>query len=108
MINNQPRGTRSAWGAAVLVRFLITCLLGAGCRSRSTIPPGFQGLVEYDQRSIGFEVAGRVSEVPVHRGQVVQRGDVLARLDDALAIASRDARLAEVGAARADLALLKA
>lgn len=108
MINNGRKGTRSAWGAAILDSCLLISLLSAGCRSRSAVPPGFQGLVEYDQRIIGFEVAGRVREVPVHRGQVVQAGDVLARLDDALAIASSEARLAEVAAARADLALLKA
>jgi HlyD family secretion protein len=65
-------------------------------------------LVEYDQRVIGFELAGRVREVPVRRGLAVGPGDVLARLDDTLARASRDARQSEVEAARADLALLKA
>jgi HlyD family secretion protein len=72
------------------------------------VPPGFQGVLEYDQRVIGFELPGRVSDVPVHRGQVVNAGDILARLDDTLELASRDARQAELDAARADLALLRA
>jgi HlyD family secretion protein len=70
------------------------------------VPAGFQGLLEYDERVIGFELPGRVSEVPVHRGQAVKPGDVLARLDGALATASRNARQAELDAARDDLALL--
>jgi HlyD family secretion protein len=78
------------------------------CQHGSTVPEGFQGLLEYDQRFIAFEQAGRVGDVPVHRGQVVKPGDVLARLDDTLAAASRDSRQAELDAARADLALLKA
>jgi HlyD family secretion protein len=80
----------------------------AGCRTHASVPAGFQGLVEYDERVIGFELPGRVKEVPVHRGQVVDAGDVLARLDDGLELASRDARQAELDAARADLALLVA
>lgn len=80
----------------------------AACRRGSTVPEGYQGLLEYDERAIGFEQAGRVAEVPVHRGQAVKPGDLLARLDDTLAIATRDARQAELDVARAELALLKA
>jgi len=87
---------------------LAALLGGPGCRQRSGVPEGFQGLLEYDQRVIGFELSGRVREVPVHRGQVVKSGDILARLDDTLGMAARDARQAELEAARADLALLKA
>lgn len=90
-------------------RSLLLLAMGlVACGTRSSAPPGYQGLIEYDQRIIGFEVAGRVREVPVHRGQIVRQGEVLARLDDGLAVASRDARRAELEAARADLALLKA
>ena len=86
---------------------VLACGAGPGCRSEQSVPPGFQGLLEYDQRVIGFEVAGRVNEVPVRRGQVVTAGTVIARLDDVLATAVRDGRLAELDAARADLALMK-
>jgi HlyD family secretion protein len=81
---------------------------GAGCRRPAIEARGFQGIVEYDERVIGFELGGRVRQVAVHRGQVVAAGDELARLDDALAVAARDARQAELDAARADLALLRA
>lgn len=89
---------------AVLLAFSLT----DGCRTHASVPAGFQGLLEYDERVIGFELPGRVKDVPVHRGQVVEAGDVLARLDDGLELASRDARQAELEAARADLALLVA
>jgi HlyD family secretion protein len=94
-----------AFGAPAV---LVALLGGPGCGQGSGVPEGFQGLLEYDQRVIGFELSGRVREVPVHRGQVVKPGDLLASLDDALGIAARDARQAELEAARADLALLKA
>jgi HlyD family secretion protein len=104
-------GERAGGGASRWLGFVCALglvILASGCHRGPTVPPGFQGLVEYDQRVIGFEVSGRVLEVPVHRGQIVKAGDVLARLDDDLAVASREARQAELEAARADLALLHA
>jgi HlyD family secretion protein len=94
--------------AAVGLMLLSFLAAAAGCRRGGGAPPGFQGLVEYEQRIIGFEVAGRVRQVPVHRGQAIQAGEVLARLDDVLAVSARDASQAELQAARADLALLQA
>lgn len=83
-------------------------LATASCRSRAVTPPGFQGVVEYDERTVSFEVPGRVLEVKVHEGDVVKDGDILARLDDSLQKLAKDARLAEVKIAEADLALLTA
>jgi HlyD family secretion protein len=80
----------------------------AGCRARSTTPPGYQGVVEYDERIVSFEVPGRIVEVKVKEGDVVKDGDVLARLDDSLQRLSKDARESEVKIAEADLALLTA
>jgi HlyD family secretion protein len=102
------RGKDRVMRIARFAAVLGVCVAEAGCRARATIPPGFQGLLEYDERTIGFEVPGRVGDVPVHRGQTVRPGDVLARLDETLALTSRDARQAELDAARADLALLRA
>jgi HlyD family secretion protein len=87
--------------------FIALTLATSGCKQPAA-PPGFQGLVEFDQRVIGFEVAGRIRDVAVHRGQAVKAGDLLARLEDDLAVASRDAIEAGLAAARADVALLKA
>jgi multidrug resistance efflux pump len=88
-------------------RLSFVVLFVVACR-HSDVPPGYQGLVEYDERIIGFEVAGRISDVPVRRGQSVAPGALLATLDHTSAAASRDARQAELEAARADLALLQA
>jgi HlyD family secretion protein len=106
-VRRGPRAARRPRTVECLAVVLIGAI-GAACRSHASVPPGFQGFLEYDQRVIGFELPGRVSDVPVHRGQLVAAGDVLARLDESLELAARDARQAELEAARADLALLKA
>ena len=89
--------------------FVLLCALGLlSCGARSKLPPGYQGVVEYDERVVSFEVPGRIAKVDVHRGDVVGVGDAIAELDDSLEVAVRDARLAEADAARADLSLLEA
>ena len=90
-----------------LVFWLFLAALPA-CARRSTVPPGFQGVVEYDDRVVAFEVPGRIAKVDVHRGDIVKDGDELAKLDDSLEVLVRDARASEADAARADLALLEA
>ncbi len=61
------------------------------------------GKVESPDRStLSFGVSGRIEEVPVEQGQVVVRGEMLARLDQGpLRIAMQNA-LANVSAARAN------
>lgn len=93
-----------SWLAAVLVAGVVS----AGCKTNRAVPPGYQGVVEYDERIVSFEVPGRILEVRVKEGDVVKPGDVLARLDDALQKLARDARASEVKVAEADLALLEA
>jgi HlyD family secretion protein len=78
-----------------------------GCKARSPWAGGFQGIVEYEERRLSFEVGGRVEHVDVRRGDVFADGKVLAGLDDSLEKLARDARAASVAAARADLALLE-
>jgi HlyD family secretion protein len=80
----------------------------AGCSRGPPVPPGFQGLVEYDERVISFEVPGRVQQVPVSRGDVVATGQVLAQLDPTLQQLTTDTHRQEAKAAQADLALLLA
>jgi HlyD family secretion protein len=79
-----------------------------GCARPDPAADGFQGVVEYDERVISFEVPGRIASVPVHTGDIVKSGDVLAKLDDRLEKLQRDARTAEVTVAQADVTLLKA
>ena len=95
-----PRGRSSLW----------LCVLAglSGCEPqvRAKGPEPLQGVVEYDDRVIGFELGGRVLEVDVERGQSVALGAKLARLDDGLERPLRELRIAEIAAAEAQLALL--
>lgn len=88
---------------------LLGAALGAGCHSaRAADPEPVQGVVELDERTLGFEVAGRVEKVLVQRGDVVAAGAPLASLDTGLARQARDARAAEAKAAAAQAALVHA
>lgn len=71
-------------------------------------PPGYQGVVELDERVLAFEVPGRVDTVAVRRGDMVKDGQPLAKLDETLEKLTRKARADEEAAARAEVALLKA
>lgn len=75
--------------------------------TRSSVPSPHQGVVELDQRVLAFEVGGRIVTVEVARGETVKAGQRIATLDDALVRPLRDARVAEIDAARAQLALLE-
>lgn len=88
---------------------LALSLSAAGCRNApSEEPERFAGVVEFDEKVLAFELAGRVSERPVERGDLVKQGQRLALLDDALESASRAARQGELSAAQARVALLEA
>lgn len=80
-----------------------------GCHNAPAYAPSdYQGIIEYEERIISFEESGRITEVRAQRGMTIQAGDMLARLDPTLAQSTRDARAAELDAAKADLALLQA
>jgi HlyD family secretion protein len=64
--------------------------------------------VEYDERVVSFEVAGRVDSVDVRRGDLVADAQVLARLDATMARLQSDASEQDANASQADLALLLA
>ncbi|HKU38846.1 MAG TPA: HlyD family efflux transporter periplasmic adaptor subunit [Polyangiales bacterium] len=83
------------------------CLACDG-RARAGEPAPFQGVVEYDDRLLGFEVGGRIQDVGVQRGQDVAADTPLMRLDDSMERPQRDLRAAELAAAEAQLRLLKA
>jgi HlyD family secretion protein len=91
-----------------LRRAVFALLLLAGCHREPPVPPGYQGLVEYDEHIVSFEVAGRVDVVAVHRGDLVTAGQLLARLDDTIAKLTCDGSEQETNALEADLALLLA
>jgi HlyD family secretion protein len=71
----------------------------ASCASRDEPPPGYQGVVELDERLLAFEVPGRVVTVTAQRGQLVDPSMVLATLDDSQAKTAVSVREAEARAA---------
>ncbi|MGD0529064.1 MAG: HlyD family efflux transporter periplasmic adaptor subunit [Polyangiaceae bacterium] len=98
MIRNVLRPSWAVLGTALL----------AGCTRAPPVPPGYQGLVEYDERVVSFEVAGRVDTVDVKRGDLVADAQVLAKLDATMAKLQADASEQDANSAQADLALLLA
>lgn len=68
----------------------------------------YQGVVELHERVLSFEVAGKLKELKVRRGERVEAGQVLALLDESLERPLREAKAAEAQAADAQLDLLKA
>ena len=81
----------------------LSCARGGASDKRE-----YQGVVELHERTLAFEVPGRVLSLAVARGQRVAAGQVLAVLDDSLERPIRDAKAAEARAADAQLELLKA
>jgi HlyD family secretion protein len=80
----------------------------AACTGAGTGPADtYQGTVELDERVLGFEAAGRVQAVEVARGQVVEAGQILARLDPSLEELVAAARAAEAAAAVAQVELVR-
>jgi HlyD family secretion protein len=82
-------------------------LLGA-CAPKQQHAGELQGVIELDERALGFEVGGRLTAVNARRGSVVHVGDVLAKLDDTLERTASESREAEARAAQASVALLRA
>jgi HlyD family secretion protein len=91
-------------GLALLPLVALQACTGAGAGPVDT----YQGTIELDQRVLGFEAAGRVQAVAVDRGQVVEAGQVLARLDPSLEELATAARAAEAAAAVAQVDLVRA
>lgn len=88
---------------------VVLALLGGACEpADSTTLPGFQGIVEYEERTLAFEVPGRLHRLAIDEGMLLQPGDEIGRLDDTLERLARDGRAAEARAVRKQLALLEA
>jgi HlyD family secretion protein len=79
----------------------------AGC-ARAEVPPGYQGVVELDERVLAFDVPGRVLTVTAVRGELIDPGQVVATLDDAQARTAVTVREAEALAAGARAKLVAA
>ncbi len=105
--------TTSGWRWLALVLLLGT--LGAGWAAwqrhtaATSLPPGIthtNGRIEAEQMDVSTKIAGRLVEVLVEEGQMVQAGAVVARLD--AAIAEAQLRAAEAQLREAEHALTQA
>lgn len=91
-----------------MLAFAATLVLLSGCREDTKHSGAFQGIIELDERSLGFETGGRVAAITVDEGDRITAGQVVARLDDQLERALLEARGHEAAAAQAQTALLRA
>ena len=104
MIKNKGGGLSPA--LALLVSLLG---LAPGCgAARADRREPLQGVVEFDEAVLGFDVAGRLARVEGSRGQSVAAGAPLASLDDTLVRLQVKMREADLRLARAQLGLLRA
>jgi HlyD family secretion protein len=72
------------------------------------MPPGYQGVVEHDERHLGFEVGGKVEQIRFERGDVIEKGELIAVLDETAEIPILRAREADLAEAKAKAALVYA
>lgn len=72
------------------------------------MPAGYQGIVEHDDRHLGFRVGGQLREIRFDRGDIIEEGAVIAILDDTAELPILLAREAELARARANAALVYA
>jgi len=88
---------------------IVASLAGAsGCRGRDADASAYQGVVEYEERDLAFEVGGRVRELAVHEGDALAAGTLIARISPELEESALSARDAERRAAEEQLALVRA
>jgi len=81
--------------------------IGACNGAAAAVDESLQGIVEHDERVLGFPVGGRIDRVEVDRGSVVHAGQILVHLDESLEAPMREARLAEIDGAAAQLGLVR-
>jgi HlyD family secretion protein len=92
-------------------RWALGCValgLTLGCDPSPPLPAGYQGVVEFEERRLGFEFAGRLAAVNVEVGSSLTEGQEVAKLDDSLERAQKPIRASEAEAANERVELLKA
>ncbi|RLC81411.1 MAG: hypothetical protein DRI81_02430 [Chloroflexi bacterium] len=98
-----PKSQIDHWSLLVIGHLLLIVLL-VGCTSAQTEEPIIaSGFIEGEEVTIAPQVSGRIAEMLVERGDVVQAGDVLVHLDDALLQNQRLEAEAGLAAAQANL-----
>src|SRR6185503_14991238 len=89
-------------------RVVLMAVVLAGCGAEEQHAGMAQGIVELDERVLGFEVGGRLREVAVKEGDPVAVDQLVATLDDRLERTAHEARSQEASAARAQADLVRA
>ena len=87
---------------------LLASLLGAACQPHPSEADTFQGVIEYQERDLAFEITGRITELAVKEGDRLAAGALIARIAPDLAQSTLEAREGEARAAGQELALLRA
>lgn len=78
---------------------LLALISVAACHRTGSDDGSYQGVVELDERTLGFEVPGRLATMTAKRGDVVAANQLLATLDDSQQQGSLAVRKAEAVAA---------
>ena len=107
MIKNSPRATGWVNGRARAALTLVA-FAAVGCQHASAEhqEETYQGTAELDERRLSFEVSGRIMTLNAREGDRLQRGEVLATVDDALDEQARAARDLEARAAHAQASVV--
>lgn len=92
----------TALGVSVAVLTIV------GCSAEKRTPPGYQGVIEHDERHLGFQVGGLLERIHFDRGDVIEVGELIAVLDDTAELPILRAREADLARARAHAALVYA
>jgi HlyD family secretion protein len=93
------------WAGVIVVlsQGIVGC---AANRTKEAAP--LQGVVELEEVAVGFELGGRLRELAVKEGDVVQAGALLARIDDTLERGSRGVQAGQVQVAEQQVSAVKA
>ena len=91
-----------------LIAVWVVAPLLAGCASRTPEADLYQGVVEYQERDLGFEMTGRITALYVQEGDRLAAQALVARIAPELEQSTLAARVSEAQAAGAQLALLRA
>lgn len=97
-----------ATASAKLLIGVVAIASMAACSAEHRTPPGYQGIVEHDDRHLGFRVGGQLREIRFDRGDVIEEGALIAVLDDTAELPILLAREADLARARATAALVYA
>ncbi|MFW2389475.1 MAG: HlyD family secretion protein [Polyangiales bacterium] len=94
--------------SAKLLVGVLFFLMAAACRAERGTPSGYQGIIEHDDRHLGFRVGGQLREIRFDRGDLIEEGALIAVLDDTAELPILLAREADLARAKANAALVYA